>query len=371
MGKNMKDARDSIAHVENKEYLDIQTGKMSTESQNQQNEAKSTIDTPVKKHQFYRLKGEQVTNYVNKTFDEIKVDKPKEDVPGVSTDKAYNDTVDTAKSMITDLTAIAASSKLYTDERPSLFAENRGVVTEVEAKEHWKYEQADDVSEDDLELHKQNHKEKPKNQLEEPEDYDPDFDKILDYSEDNNREETHKDEIDELVEVFNKTKDEIKELKESRKILKQDKTNKEIAKEIKKKIKDEKVYKKSIKKELKKTEKENRVIHTDSDLDKFAGLMMNNKQEKDDDFGFGMGPLTIGGKRKKPKKKDEAFQIQRTFDNRMEEFDNFLKEHDNFTSYVDKRKSKSLEKDIENRYKQTKTENLFDDLFGDINGEDK
>ena len=99
--------------------------------------------------------------------------------------------------------------------------------------------------------------------------------------------------------------------------------------------------------------------------------MMNNKQEKDDDFGFGMGPLTIGGKRKKPKKKDEAFQIQRTFDNRMEEFDNFLKEHDNFTSYVDKRKSKSLEKDIENRYKQTKTENLFDDLFGDINGEDK
>ena len=55
----------------------------------------------------------------------------------------------------------------------------------------------------------------------------------------------------------------------------------------------------------------------------------------------------------------------------MEEFDNFLKEHDNFTSYVDKRKSKSSEKDIENRYKQTKTENLFDDLFGDINGEDK
>ena len=273
--------------------------------------------------------------------------------------------------MITDLTSIAASSKLYTDERPSLFAENRGVVTEVEAKEHWKYEQADKVSEDDLELHKQNHKEKPKNQLEEPDDYDPDFDKVLDYSEDNKREEIHRDEIDELVEAFNKTKNEIKELKESRKILKQDKNNKEIAKEIKKKIKNEKVYKKSIKKELKKTEKENRVIHTDSDLDKFAGLMMNTKQNKDDDFGFGMGPLTIGGKRKKPKKKDEAFQIQRTFDNRMEEFDNFLKEHDNFTSYVDKRKSKSLEKDIENRHKQTKTENLFDDLFGDINGEDK
>ena len=232
---------------------------MVTESQNQQNETKSNFDTPVKRHQFHRLKGEQVTNYVNKTFDEIKVDNPKEDVPGISKDKAYNDTVDTAKSMITDLTAIASSSKLYTDERPSLFAENRGAVTEVESKEHWKYEQANDVSEDDLELHKQNHKEKPKETINDYDEFDPDFDKVLDYTEDNKREETHRDEIDELVEVFNNTKGDIKTLKESRKIAKEN-GNKEIAKEIKKKIKEEKIYKKSVKKELKKTEKENRVI---------------------------------------------------------------------------------------------------------------
>lgn len=376
MGKNMKDARDSIAHVENKEYLDIQTGKMVTESQNQQNETKSNFDTPVKRHQFHRLKGEQVTNYVNKTFDEIKVDNPKEDVPGISKDKAYNDTVDTAKSMITDLTAIASSSKLYTDERPSLFAENRGAVTEVESKEHWKYEQANDVSEDDLELHKQNHKEKPKETINDYDEFDPDFDKVLDYTEDNKREETHRDEIDELVEVFNNTKGDIKTLKESRKIAKEN-GNKEIAKEIKKKIKEEKIYKKSVKKELKKTEKENRVIYRDEDLDKFADLMMDTKPEKDDDLGFGMGPLTIGGKRKKPKHQQEAFQIQRTFDNRMEEFDKFLTEHDNFTSYIDKRKSKSLEKAVEDRANNSKksrkktNESMFDDLVGGINGEDK
>ena len=61
----------------------------------------------------------------------------------------------------------------------------------------------------------------------------------------------------------------------------------------------------------------------------------------------------------------------------MEEFDKFLTEHDNFTSYIDKRKSKSLEKAVEDRANNSKksrkktNESMFDDLVGGINGEDK
>ena len=372
LGNNMKEARDNIAHIENKEYLDIQTGQMNNSESRQESIIESDLNyqAKTKKPQLHRLKGDQVSNYLDKTFDSIKVEKPKENVKGISTDKAYNDTVDTTKDIINDLTSIAANSKLYTDERSTLFSENRGVVTEIESKEHWKYEQADDVTDEDLELHKNNNKIKPKEDFSDSHDYEPDTDKVLDYSENNKREETHRDEIDELVDVFNNTKDSIKGLKESKKIAKQS-GNKEITKEIEQKIKDEKIYKKSIKKELRKNEKENRVIQTDSDLDKFADLMSKHKKEEDDNFGFGMGPLTIGGKRKKPKKQDEAFKIQRTFDNRIEELDNFIKEHDNFTSYIDKRKSKSLEKEIERRSNNKKTENLFDDLVGGINEEDK
>ena len=378
MGKNMKDARDSIAHIENKEYLDIQTGRMIDDTQSQQEFNQSNIDTQVKKHQFHRLKGEQVTNYVDKTFDKIKVENPKEDVPGISKDKAYNDAVDTAKSMITDLTSIAASSKLYTDEKPSLFAENRGAVTEVEAKEHWKYEQADDVSEDDLELHKQNHKEKSKETLNDYDKFDPYFDKVLDYSDNNKRKETHSNEINMLEEFLSDNKNEISELKEMKKFAKQN-GFKELKEHSKEELKGKKIHNKQLKNTLKETEKENRVIYRDEDLDKFADLMMDTQPNKDDDLGFGMGPLTIGGKRKKPKHQQEAFQIQRTFDNRMAEFDKFLTEHDNFTSYIDKRKSKSLEKAVEERVSNNKpkksrnktNESIFDDLVGDINGEDK